>query len=74
MTELKTADYVRLGGGFCPVCGCMEIVLDGVNFNGLTITAGHECRECGTMWTDKFKIESISIDRMKRIMWRNIEQ
>lgn len=53
---LPPAEYARRKGGFCPVCGSLEIEGESWEPKDNVVTQDVSCSECYASWTDTYRL------------------
>lgn len=55
---MTNRDYVKYGGGKCPVCGGDNLIYtDQPDPQGSTIFVNTACQDCDSYWTEFFELD-----------------
>jgi len=57
MKKIMTSNqYVKDGGGRCPVCKSKNIISDCFDMDGSQVWSRVDCNDCGANWKDVYKL------------------
>lgn len=58
LTKKQIRDYVK-SGSCCPRCGSTDVEGEGIEVDGSSCWQPVNCTNCGLMWQDIYRLESI---------------
>lgn len=61
MPNMTDKQYVKTGGGTCPLCKCNQVTGDDIDFNGATLTQEVSCDKCEGRWLDIYRLTGYDI-------------